>query len=212
MKTLPFSPFLSILLLFCSCTNNRCDCFIEHSSKEIPTEYKNKTDSALFFHRGQYFMDGDSRHLDSALFLLNQAVEFAPELLPAYFYKSLIYETKGDFSLTIETIDSAINNAYPTPDILFLKARALDYLNKTKEADIVLKETEALFSQLINCFPDSINLIAAEIEFTAYHKGKEAALNEVKKYLKKFPNNDLLIGFGDFLKEEPQESMLFRKK
>lgn len=204
---------LSVLFLFSfySCTNKDCNCLTERSSKKLPIEYKSKIDSALFYQYSKFYMDGDSCYLDSALLMLNQAIGFYPELLPAYYYKSAVYESKGDLYATIETIDSAINKAYPNPDMLFLKAKTLDRLGRTKNADDILKETDALYSLWINCYPDSINLIITKIEFTAYYKGKDAAIKEINKYIKKYPNNDLLIGYKMYLTTESEKSQLFRK-
>ena len=112
---------------------------------------------------------------------------------------------------TIETIDSAMKNSYPNPDMLFSKARALDHLGRTKEADNTLIEADALYSKWINCYPDSINLIGTKIEFTAYYKGKKEALKEANKYIEKYPDNDFLVGLRDFIIEEPNGYEITRK-
>ena len=95
--------------------------------------------------------------------------------------------------------------------MLFLKAKALDRLGRTKNADDILKETEALYSRWLICYPDSINLLVTKIEFTAYYKGKKAAIKEINKYIKKHPGNDLLLGYKLFLTTESEGSRLFRK-
>lgn len=200
-----------IFVCFTSCSNKECDCLNKTASEELPEEYKNLVNKAIFEFHGKYYEENNIVYLDSALLLLNQAVRFYPKLLPAYYYKSIVYESKGDLLSTIEIIDSALKNSYPNPDMLFLKARALDHLGRTKEADNTLIEADALYSQWINCYPDSINLIGAKIDFTAYYKGKKEALKEANKYIEKYPDNDFLVGLRDFISEEPYGYEIMRK-
>ena len=204
--------FILFIFLFCSCKNKECDCIKELTSEKLPIEYKKNVEKAIYDYQGRFYAENDTAFLDSALFILTQVIESNSMLFPAYYYKSFIYYTKGDYYLAVETVDSAIKKAYSNPDLLFLKAKALDHLNRSTEADNILKKTETLYSQWINCYPDSINLIATTIEFIAYYKGKEAALKEIEKYIRKYPNNDLFVGYKELIEDEPEGYDLFRYK
>lgn len=203
---------LVILPFVCSCSNRYCDCLKETSSKILPLEYKNLVNQAVFNHLGTYYLQGKPECLDSAIVLLDQAIDFSPTLLPAYYYKSIVYEAKGDYSSIVMTVDSARKNSYSNPEMLFFKARALDHLGITEEADNTLEAAERLYSQWVCCYPDSINLIITKIGFTAYYKGKTTAIQEINNYIKKYPNNEVLIGLKNMIENEPEDSELFRKE
>lgn len=201
MKNLIVS-ILFFSVIFFTCSKKECNCIKEITSQKLPEEYKTLVNRAIFNYQGNFFVNNDTIYIDSAIFLLDKAINLFPKLFPAYYYKSVFSELKGDYYSIIETVDSATNNTYLNPDILFLKAKALDHLGKTEESDNILKEVETLYSQWISCYPDSINLIAAKIEFTAYYKGKEIALKEANSYLRKHPNNELIKGYIDLLIHE----------
>lgn len=202
---------LIIILLISStvsCSDNRCDCLEKHKLEILPSDYKDLVNQAVFNHLGKFYTERDSSYLDSAIMDLNQAIELSPRMLPAYYYKSIVYDAKRDYYATIEIIDSAINNSYQNPDMLFLKAKALDHLQRTKDAEKVLKETEKLYNQWVSCYPDSINLITTKTEFIAYYKGKEVALKEINKYIRQHPNNDFLLNYRELLEETPNSEIL----
>lgn len=204
-----------ILLLFIilsSCSNKECECIDRSLKTKLPAEYKDKVNQATFNYLGMYYSNGDTEYLDSAIMLLDQAIEISHSLLPAYYFKSIVCEAKGDYGSIITTVDSALKFSYSDPDMLFFKARALDHLGFTEEADNTLEATEKLYSQWVYCYPDSINIIIAKLGFTAYYKGKTTAIQEISNYIKKYPNNEILIGLNNMIENEPEESELFRKK
>lgn len=202
---------LTIVLFIYSCSNKECDCINELSTTKLPVEYKNMVNQAVFNHLGMYYSQGKPECLDSAIVLLDQAIDFSPTLLPAYYYKSIVYEAKGDYGSIVMTVDSAIKKSYSNPEMLFFKARALDHLGITEEADNTLEAAESLYSQWVCCYPDSIDLIITKIGFIAYYKGKEVAIKEINGYIKEYPNNEIIVGLKKMIENEPEESELFRK-
>jgi tetratricopeptide (TPR) repeat protein len=167
---------------------------------------------AVFNYLGSFYSEGEAECLDSAIVLLDRAIDFSRSLLPAYYYKSIVYQAKGDYSSIVMAVDSAIKYSYSDPEMLLFKARALDHLGRTKEADNTLIEADVLYSQWINCYPDSINLIISKIGFTAYYKGKAVAIKEINSYMKEYSDNEIIVGLKEMIENEPEESELFRKK
>jgi tetratricopeptide (TPR) repeat protein len=203
---------LSILPLLFSCSNKECECIDKALKTKLPTEYKNKVNRATFNYLGMYYSNGETEYLDSAIMILNQAIEISHTLFPAYYFKSIVYEAKGDYGSIIITVDSAIKYSYTDPNMLFFKARALDHLGMAEEADNVLESAERLYSQWIYCYPDSISFIISRIGFTAYYKGKTVAIKEINNYIKEYPNDDIIVGLKNMIENEPEDSELFRKK
>lgn len=197
-----FAFMLTLMCCFSSCTDTDCDCKKKLIRQELPKDYKALVDSAVFSYLGRFYAEKDTLLLDSAIVCLNKALRINENLYPAYYYKAIVYLTEGKHQYVVDVVDSAFVFSYPTPDLYFFQGQALAQSNREQQAEDVFRQTSQSFAEWLECYPDSLVLITGELSFIAYHEGKDAASEKLEKYLKKFPDNPILLGFRNMLDDE----------
>ncbi len=198
-----------LLCLVTSCRDKDCHCKDALVSEKPPVEYNDLVKKASLHYFGKYFMENDTAFMDTAIMRLDDAIRIGKKYYSAYYFKAFAYFSIGDYVGAVRTADSALTFSYSTPDMYFLKGMALDHLSKRALADEALQKASKSFDEWLNCYPDSTNLIVGEIEYVAYSKGKDAALKRAEEYVRKHPKDETIIGYRDFIKEEPAYSMTF---
>lgn len=200
----------SLITLISACKNSDCDCMNSIIHQQYSDKYLSTIRIALFDYIGNYQLTKDVAHLDTAIILLDEAINLEPMNYSAYQYKAMALYWKKDYQEVIKVVDSLHSLGYEIPDLVFLKAKIYDDIGETTNADATLVYAERTYNNWVNCFPDSSALIISKIGCTAYIYGKEAALEELNKAIKKRPEDQVLIGFKSEIQNHFDESWFYR--
>ena len=216
MKNKTTTLLLSLSFVFMlSCSHNSlkdCDCYKDYMNQKTDQEYDSLVKVATWRYIGTYQMTNDSSLLDSAIILLDKAIEHIPVAYGAYQCKLMVLNTQRQYQEIMDIVDQLLEMGYELPDLYYIKARMFDELGEPKKADELFEKTRNLYDGWLECFPDSMALVVANVCFVSYADGKEEGLETLRQELKKHPNELILQATLMQLQEEPEDSWYFRQQ
>jgi len=174
---------LSVVLYINSCTQKKPDMI---NKGALSRECILLNDSA-FKHITKYNQNEDSRHLDTALYLLKEAISCDSNYFIAYSNMANTYDFKKDYKAEITILNKMLiidNNSWWILVRKGMTYEKLNNLDSTKQAYFL---ADSLVKVDLKKNPSNKGTIISYIMLINAIYGKEAAVKELNKQIKKHP-------------------------
>ncbi len=194
MKIIYFYSALVSFLLTTTACNTQNNKYVNSTKKSnvIAKQCVALNDSAVSLLNKYYFEGTNQAELDVILDLLNQAIACDTNYFLAYNNKVTVLNLKGEYQKVVNLLDKMLEFSNNDPQLIFLKGIAYEKLNAYNAAKTTYVQAAVEYEKRLKLYPDSLEIIADKLFFTAFTKGKDEALSELNKYILKYPDKTML--------------------
>ncbi len=180
----------------------------KEEKRKVLKECRALNDVAIEKLNSYYYQGNEADKLDSALVLLQRAVECDTNYFLAYANMATVLTLKGNYNSAIEVVNKLLTLTNNDPEIVVYKGMLYE---KQGKRDIAKKQytfANELYDKRIAQYPDSVEIIADKMILKAYLEGKEKALAELDRYIQKYPNSLVLQQYKEILSKFDREDFI----
>ncbi|TKG92886.1 hypothetical protein EYV94_18100 [Puteibacter caeruleilacunae] len=165
-----------------------------------PVEATNRsmalTDSASNLLVNYHLEKQNTAKLDVILELLNKAIDCDSTNFLAYNNKLMVLSLKNEYLKAINLLDKMLSFNKNHAQLLFFKGLIYEKLEDPTSTQIFYNKADIMYEKQLKLYPDSMQLIADRLFFTAFTKGKEEAHKELNLFILRHPDKKIQIHRG----------------
>ena len=188
-----FISFSLVLIYFTSCNNS--DGQISESklkNHKVSKECKKLNDSAIVILNNHLYNNKIDTGYLKTLYLLNLAISCDSNYFLALSNKSTVLSLQGNYLESIKVLNKLLSITNNDPEILITKGILFEKLGLKDSSNSIYQKTSIEYENRMKIEPNNFTLIGNKLFFQTFMGKKQFAIAQLKKYIIKNPNEEIL--------------------